>query len=185
MNDAKARNLALAATVVTAFAALGAWLMPEGLASLLPTRAESLPQGARDSKGKIQREPKSLQNQPSEHIGRTDKIPQERLSHDSPQSSYPKETMHTWKAQSFEIADQEQRTLIPGCASLSVEFQEVDTVNFLTVRIAVDEDSTPYAVATAGERFRFSCSNNEYIASIIFIDHATRIVRVSLEKAAS
>lgn len=177
MKGFTAKNVGLAATVLTAIAGLGTWLFPGGIGLSIPGSNATIvtPQQAHDqqvpeeeSRSKLAT-PKSAERviepmlqQPTKGLAalRSVKAPNPRI---------------------FSFVDQEQKTLVPGRASLAVAFHEIGKEEFLSVRVNVGVESTTYAVLGAGDRFTIICGSKQYLASILLIDRAAGAVRVSVE----
>jgi hypothetical protein len=183
MNVSTFRITGLLTGIVAAIAALGAWLLPGGVVSLASTKSDHVV--ASNEKGKSQLMD-TLQSPSLDPLDQTSKAQSRRslLNPVSPtrQSKIPADTR---QPKFFTLADQEQKSVVPTCASLAVEFSQVDGVNFLSMHVNVGGSSTIHAIFGAGERFKITCGRTDYWVSILFIDRTRGEVQVSLEKAST
>ena len=185
MSARAVRNIALVATCATTIATFGAWLLPGGIGRLSVSMNVGTTKPI-NQPSKISPDRKAEpQAQLAGNLGQISEPPK-KFSH--PAVKRDRHTRETatiaWKDQSFTLEDQEQKTIVPGCASIAIEFNEVGKFGFVTVRISAGEDSTLHAISSAGERFKFTCGGNDYLVSILLIDQHAATIRASVQKFA-
>lgn len=64
-----------------------------------------------------------------------------------------------------------------------MEFTEVSGVGFVTLRVNVDDQSTPYAISHSGERIKFRCAASDYYLSVMSIDNTLEKVQLRVDRA--
>ena len=183
MKATTARSLGVVAACVSAIAAVGSWYSSNGV-NVLSGRSSSNIQAAASQAEPLQSahghqpEPKYAENpgRPIRDKSRAALIQKERANHQSP---------GIWKDQAFSLVDQEQKSVIPGCASVAAEFHDIDGVEVLTLRINAGGESDSHAISNAGEQFRISCGGDNYRILALRIDHGSRTVEVSVEKVST
>jgi hypothetical protein len=186
MKDQTARTLEVAALVVTALAAVGTFLLSNGFGSLLPRRNHSETQDTASKSGEIPPDPRNVpQPTRADSLQRTNGNPAQHSPTEPSKADLKQKRPDNSENQTLIFADKEQKTIVPGCASLAVEFNEISRVEVLTVRLNVGDESTLHAVLGAGERFKFSCGREDYLVSILLIEHEARTAHVGLERLSS
>ena len=175
MKENSTSLLKTAATIVGTIAALGAWLLPGGIRSW---RIES--EGSPSRVVQTQKAPGAPNlNSPAE----SPKV-EPSTAHRKAEESGRADKTNGWRPQEFGLADGEQKILLSSRVGLAVEFTEVSGVGFVTLRINVDDQSTPYAISHSGERIKFRCAGNDYYASVLSIDDsAERKVWLRVDRA--
>ena len=173
MKAATARNLGVAAAWVGAIAAVGS-LIVSGVANISPTRTGSYGQEATSKPTPLHSvDGNRATSFHSKRTGQTGAAPPNLTNHGSHE---------VWSNQEFALADQQQKSVVPGCASISAKFHDIDSVKVLTLRINTDGASDSHAISDAGEQFSFSCGDSNYRALVLRVDHENRTVEVGVEK---
>lgn len=186
MNDTGRSNWALALGTITAVAALGSWALPGGIRALRLPRASVYAQEKISPQGLNPLEPHKPKPRPPANQVQTNEPPPELAYSTAWENGGSKnKSLNTWRTLTLTLGNQEQKSVVPGCASLAVEFHDVSGVDFVTVRINVQGESIPYAVSHAGEQFSFSCRGKEYFVSVLLIDREAGTARLSVERIAS
>lgn len=173
MNENNTSRLKTGATIVGAVAALGAWLLPGGIRSC---RMETVASSSKEAQ--VQTAPETPDLSAPKESERVEPLAARRkiengLADKSPDSS----------PQEFSLANGEQKILLSGRAGLSAEFTEVSGVGFVTLRVNVDDQSTPYALSHSGERIKFRCAASDYYLSVMSIDNTAEKVQLRVDRA--
>jgi hypothetical protein len=164
------------AALLTAIAALGSWLLPKTsfFSVVVITQSSSsqvteqeveksstIPPKAEETRGEVARAAVRGSDSSRENLKVSDE-------------GSPLE---------FDLADNEQKIVLSGRASLAIQFNNISGEEFPTLRLNIGEESTPYPILGSGKRIRFECAGRDYYVSVLGIDISDKVVRLRVDAA--
>jgi hypothetical protein len=161
------------AALLTAVAAVGAWLLPR--ASILRVEVAA-PSSSPQSVGQVAERQRTISPESKEKpaaVARTTGGPSNLGGASKARNDGP-----PWE---FELADSEQKVILSGRASVAVQFNNVSGEEFPTVRLSVGEESTPYPILGTGQRIKFDCGGRSYYVSVLAINETNKVVRLRVD----
>lgn len=168
-----APRLRTIAILLTAVAAVGAWLLPRASILLVKVAAPT------SSPQLVERADERQSATPSE--GKETPAEVARDNEGSLNSREEPKTHNDEPPWEFDLADNEQKVILSGRASVAVQFNNVSGEEFPTVRLSVGDESTPYPVLGAGKRIQFECGGRSYYVSVLAINETDKVVRLRVD----
>jgi len=168
MKDTTLNAFMVLATIAIAVATFGLWLRPGGLH---PSGKATVSEQSTPS--------------PTTNVPSSQEKPPIRAEKQSPPESLTRRSAptipHTEPPWEFGLEDGEQKVILSGRVTLSIQFNNVAGEEFPTLRLSVGDESTPHALLGAGERFKFSSKGRPYYVSVLSIDQSSKTVRIRVD----
>jgi len=177
MKEERGSLLKTVAVFLSAIAALGAWLFPRDATTRVEvvnsTSSSQAPAKVKVIEGR-DLPPANREGQSAQMV----KAANPQRSTIAVEASKARSERPPWE---FDLADNEQKVLLSGRASVAVQFNNVSGEEFPTVRLSVGDESTPYPVLGAGKRIQFECGGRSYFVSVLAINETDKVVRLRVD----